>query len=183
MGAAFKAGMVLVLSIWDDYAVNMLWLDSTYPTTDSASTPGAARGNCSTTSGAPADVESSAASAAVIYSNIKYGPIGSTFSSTGTGTGTGTGGSSTASSPPTSTSSAAGATQTKVRLSDSVDRTRLLIHSFLIITTVRAMRWNRLDWTHRVCLWLDMHGFQPVLQPMSVRDEHGSSLSQKDSYG
>ncbi|EIM84171.1 uncharacterized protein STEHIDRAFT_148616 [Stereum hirsutum FP-91666 SS1] len=109
MGAAFKAGMVLVLSIWDDYAVNMLWLDSTYPTTDTAADPGAARGNCSTTSGAPADVESSAASAAVIYSNIKYGPIGSTFSSTGTGTG----GSSTASAPPTSTSSAAGAAQTK----------------------------------------------------------------------
>ena len=80
MGNAFKAGMVLVLSIWDDYAVNMLWLDSDYPTTADASKPGVARGTCATTSGAPADVEASAANAYVTYSNIKYGDIGSTFS-------------------------------------------------------------------------------------------------------
>ena len=63
MGVAFEAGMVLVLSLWDDYAVNMLWLDSDYPTTADPSTPGIARGNCSTTSGVPADVESQSGSA------------------------------------------------------------------------------------------------------------------------
>ena len=83
MGAAFKAGMVLVLSIWDDYAVDMLWLDSDYPTTADPTKPGVARGTCATTSGAPADVESSAANAKVTYSNIKVGTIGSTFPSNG----------------------------------------------------------------------------------------------------
>ncbi|KAG6906826.1 hypothetical protein DXG01_011786, partial [Tephrocybe rancida] len=50
MGKAAKNGMVLVLSIWDDHTVNMLWLDSTYPTDASASTPGVGRGTCATTS-------------------------------------------------------------------------------------------------------------------------------------
>ncbi|EIW76484.1 glycoside hydrolase family 7 protein [Coniophora puteana RWD-64-598 SS2] len=80
MGDSFAAGVVLVLSVWDDYAAQMLWLDSDYPTTADASTPGVARGTCATTSGAPADVESSAANAQVIYSNIKFGDIGTTYS-------------------------------------------------------------------------------------------------------
>lgn len=33
MGDAMVDGMVLVMSIWDDHDANMLWLDSTYPTT------------------------------------------------------------------------------------------------------------------------------------------------------
>lgn len=69
MGKALAGGMVLVMSLWDDYYANMLWLDSTYPITSTAE--GAQRGTCSTSSGVPADVESSAASAKVIYSNIK----------------------------------------------------------------------------------------------------------------
>lgn len=56
----------------------MLWLDSTYPV-DSTDV-GAARGSCATSSGAPTDVESNNADASVIYSNIKFGAIGSTFS-------------------------------------------------------------------------------------------------------
>ncbi|KIY62046.1 glycoside hydrolase family 7 protein [Cylindrobasidium torrendii FP15055 ss-10] len=78
MGDAFDRGMVLVMSIWDDHAVNMLWLDSTYPT--DSSSPGAARGTCSTDSGKPEDVESESPDASVKYSNIKWGPIGSTYS-------------------------------------------------------------------------------------------------------
>jgi cellulose 1,4-beta-cellobiosidase len=78
---ALSAGLVLVMSLWDDYYANMLWLDSTYPTT--ATTPGAIRGTCSTSSGVPADVESQDASSYVIYSDIRVGPIGSTFGSTG----------------------------------------------------------------------------------------------------
>lgn len=77
MSAAFKAGMVLVLSLWDDYYANMLWLDSTYPITNTA--PGGPRGTCATTSGVPASVEASAASAYVVYSNIKVGAINSTY--------------------------------------------------------------------------------------------------------
>lgn len=80
MGKALSSGVVLVLSIWDDYAANMLWLDSTYPTTKTASDPGAARGTCATSSGVPATVESQYPGSTVIYSNIKVGPIGSTFS-------------------------------------------------------------------------------------------------------
>jgi len=76
---SFTKGVVLVLSIWDDYAAQMLWLDSTYPIDKDASTPGVGRGTCATTSGSPPDVESSAADASVTYSNIKFGPIGSTY--------------------------------------------------------------------------------------------------------
>ncbi|KAJ1531121.1 hypothetical protein HK096_008141 [Nowakowskiella sp. JEL0078] len=79
MGQAMDRGMVLVMSVWDDHDANMLWLDSSYPTTKSASTPGVARGACATTSGVPADVEANQASSTVAYSNIKWGEIGSTL--------------------------------------------------------------------------------------------------------
>lgn len=78
MSKALDAGMTLVMSVWDDHYSNMLWLDSTYPTT--ATGPGTARGTCATTSGVPADVEGKTPGASVTYSNIKYGPINSTFS-------------------------------------------------------------------------------------------------------
>lgn len=79
MSQALNTGMVLVMSVWDDHHSNMLWLDSSYPVDADASKPGIARGTCSTDSGAPEDVESSAADAYVVYSNIKVGDIGSTF--------------------------------------------------------------------------------------------------------
>lgn len=79
MGASLAKGHVLVMSLWDDHAVNMLWLDSSYPTDKDASTPGIARGTCPTDSGKPDDVETKSPDATVIYSNIKFGPIGSTF--------------------------------------------------------------------------------------------------------
>ncbi|KAF9004464.1 family 7 glycoside hydrolase [Hymenopellis radicata] len=79
MGQALQTGMALVLSLWDDHAVNMLWLDSNYPTDADASKPGIARGTCSTSSGKPTDVESQNANAQVTYSNIKFGPLNSTF--------------------------------------------------------------------------------------------------------
>ncbi|ESZ97145.1 cellobiohydrolase precursor [Sclerotinia borealis F-4128] len=77
MSAAFKSGMVLVLSIWDDYYANMLWLDSTYPVGSTA--VGGPSGSCGTRSGVPADVEGSAAGAYVVYSNIKVGAINATY--------------------------------------------------------------------------------------------------------
>merc|ERR1712032_1670960 len=76
MDAAMESGMVLVLSLWDDHKVNMLWLDSTYPA--GSTDPGAARGTCLPDSGKPDDVESSAASSSVSFSNIRFGEIGST---------------------------------------------------------------------------------------------------------
>ena len=79
MAKALANGMVLVMSLWDDHYANMLWLDSTYPVNQSPATPGAARGDCPTSSGVPADVESKSPDASVVYSNIKFGPLNSTF--------------------------------------------------------------------------------------------------------
>jgi len=118
MGEALGSGMVLVMSIWDDHAVNMLWLDSDYPTDASPSTPGIARGTCATSSGAPTDVESNSPNASVTYSNIRFGDIGTTYTGSATtgggSTGGGsTGGGSTAGGSPTTTGSAPAATQSK----------------------------------------------------------------------
>lgn len=79
MSKALNGGMVLVLSIWDDHAVNMLWLDSDYPTDADPSKPGVSRGTCSKDSGKPEDVESQHPDAHVIFSNIKFGDIDSTY--------------------------------------------------------------------------------------------------------
>ncbi|KAL6697090.1 Exoglucanase 1 [Trichoderma pleuroticola] len=106
---AFQSGMVLVMSLWDDYAVNMLWLDSTYPTNATSSTPGAKRGSCSTSSGVPAQVEAQSPNSKVIYSNIRFGPIGSTGGNTSNPPPPGT---STTRLPPSSTGSSPTATQT-----------------------------------------------------------------------
>jgi cellulose 1,4-beta-cellobiosidase len=105
MGDAFADGMVLVMSLWDDYDVNMHWLNSPYPETADPSKPGVARGTCSTTSGKPADVESQTPGATVVYSNIKTGPIGSTYSGTQQPGGSTGGGSSSSSSSSVRTSS------------------------------------------------------------------------------
>eukprot|EP00727_Mastigamoeba_balamuthi_P010629 m51a1_g6189 putative glycoside hydrolase family 7 protein (517) ;mRNA; r:61959-63627 len=77
-GEMLRRGMVLVLSLWDDHDVNMLWLDSNMPATADASKAGVARGSCPTTSGKPTDVENTFPNAQVVFSNIRFGPIGST---------------------------------------------------------------------------------------------------------
>ncbi|KAF6757221.1 cellobiohydrolase I-II [Ephemerocybe angulata] len=82
MGRSLGKGHVLVLSIWDDHTANMLWLDSSYPTDADANKPGIARGTCATDSGKPPDVESNNGNSQVIFSNIKFGDIGSTYSGT-----------------------------------------------------------------------------------------------------
>jgi len=78
-GGAMSRGMVLVMSLWDDYAAHMLWLDSNYPTNKPATQPGVARGPCPTTSGVPSNVESQYPNSYVRFSNIKVGDIGSTY--------------------------------------------------------------------------------------------------------
>ena len=79
MSKALTAGMTLVVSIWDDGAARMLWLDSDYPTDADPSKPGVSRGTCSTDSGKPSDVESKYPDAGYIISNIKFGDIDSTY--------------------------------------------------------------------------------------------------------
>lgn len=79
MAKSLGDGMTLVMSIWDDASVNMLWLDSDYPTTDDPSKPGVARGTCATTSGVPSDVRKAHPDSNVTYSDIRFGDIGSTF--------------------------------------------------------------------------------------------------------
>jgi cellulose 1,4-beta-cellobiosidase len=115
MGAAFKKGMVLVMSLWDDYDVNMHWLNSPYPETADPSKPGVARGTCSITSGKPADVESQTPGATVVYSNVRTGPFGTTYSGTqqpggGSGSGSGSGSSSSSKSSSSATTSKASTT-------------------------------------------------------------------------
>ena len=56
----------------------MLWLDSEYPP-EKAGMPGALRGDCPTDSGVPSEVIAEQGDSAVVWSNIKFGPIGSTY--------------------------------------------------------------------------------------------------------
>lgn len=110
MDKALQNGMVLALSVWDDHEANMLWLDSDYPTDADASQPGISRGPCATTSGVPTDVESKSPGASVIFSNIKFGDLGSTFTGTA---GTPSGPSSSSSGTPSKTSSTPSSTPTQ----------------------------------------------------------------------
>ncbi|KAJ6483437.1 cellobiohydrolaseI [Mycena sanguinolenta] len=79
MNSAMAKGMVLSLSIQDDYVDDMAWLDGVYPLTSSPSAPGVSRGPCSAGSGDPDIVEEEGEF--VVFSNILFGPIGSTLGS------------------------------------------------------------------------------------------------------
>jgi cellulose 1,4-beta-cellobiosidase len=114
MSEALSKPMVLVMSIWDDYASRMLWLDSTSPAEGG---PGAERGSCSTDSGHPEDLEANSPNSKVTYSNIRFGPIGSTTTFNEPGEGGGE-------QPPVSSSSAtsrptASATKTTMQTSST----------------------------------------------------------------
>merc|ERR1711904_46500 len=73
MGEAFKRGMTLVLSLWDDPMSGMEWLDS-------IDDKGAERGSCPKGSGDPATLRQKYGSSSVSYTHLKWGPIGSTQS-------------------------------------------------------------------------------------------------------
>lgn len=79
MGEGMKNGMVLVMSLWVDYAAHMLWLDSTYPTDKTTPGSGGPRGTCPTTSGDPALVINQFPNSSVKYSDIRVGDIDSTY--------------------------------------------------------------------------------------------------------
>ncbi|KAF5869037.1 putative cellobiohydrolase i-i protein [Botrytis fragariae] len=102
MSKALAKGMVLVMSIWDDHTANMLWLDAPYPPTKSPSAAGVTRGSCSATSGSPVDVEANSPGSSVTFSNIKWGPINSTYTG-GSGSVPTVPGTTTSSSAPAST--------------------------------------------------------------------------------
>ncbi len=79
MGEALRRGMVLAMSIWDDAASGMQWLDGTFPVGADMATPGVERGPCSATAGMPANIERMNGDAAVVFSKIRIGDIGSTY--------------------------------------------------------------------------------------------------------
>merc|ERR1719198_1132792 len=75
-----KRGMSLVISLWDDHDVGMIWLDAIdpYPKKGEAPKPGALRGTCNQTSGNYTFVEKYHPDSYALYSDIRYGEIGST---------------------------------------------------------------------------------------------------------
>lgn len=80
MGAALDRGMVLVLSLWDDSDVNMLWLDSAFPTDAPLRKPGVLRGPCpGGEQSTPEYLRATYPDAEVEFSLIKVGTINSTF--------------------------------------------------------------------------------------------------------
>merc|ERR1712157_518402 len=84
MGAALDRGMVLVLSLWYDTDVNMLWLDAAYPSNEPPRKPGVLRGPCpGGATSEPKYLRSTHPDAQVAFSQIKVGTIGSTFSADG----------------------------------------------------------------------------------------------------
>ncbi|KAF2653272.1 glycoside hydrolase family 7 protein [Lophiostoma macrostomum CBS 122681] len=69
MGAALGRGMVLAISIWNDATQQMAWLDS------------GVNGPCRSGEGTPANIQAQHPGTHVVYSNIKWGDIGSTTKS------------------------------------------------------------------------------------------------------
>lgn len=73
MGSALGRGMVLTFAIWNDASGFMNWLDS------------GANGPCSATEGDPALIQKNHPDTHVKFSNIRWGDLGSTFSTAGGG--------------------------------------------------------------------------------------------------
>ncbi|KAK7427287.1 hypothetical protein QQZ08_006223 [Neonectria magnoliae] len=138
MSDALAAPMVLVMSLWDDHHSNMLWLDSTYPV-DSTGV-GSKRGSCSTDSGDPTKVEADTPNASVVFSNIKFGPIGSTFDSTGTEDSSAPVSSSKASATAVKVSSTKAAASTKVFSTKAVVKSSSTKAAVKSTSTVAAIK-------------------------------------------
>jgi cellulase len=75
IGKALGKGMVLVFSIWNDNSQFMNWLDS------------GSSGPCSSSAGNAATIEAQTPGTYVTFSNIRWGDIGSTFSTGSSGSG------------------------------------------------------------------------------------------------
>ena len=76
MGEALDRGMVLVISMWDDIAVSMNWLDS-YMDCD-PSEPGCIRGPCDPKDGLPEVLREAHPEASYLVTNLRWGEFGST---------------------------------------------------------------------------------------------------------
>ncbi|CCI10223.1 unnamed protein product [Albugo candida] len=85
MGESMRAGMVLAISLWADWNINMQWLDSVFPP-DACTVkdkkevcpPGAKRGPCATSEGNITDLTHNNPGASVVFSRLRFGAIGST---------------------------------------------------------------------------------------------------------
>merc|ERR1711865_1186008 len=80
MGEALDRGMVLVISMWDDIAVNMNWLDSYMDKCD-PSAPGCTRGPCDPADGVPETLREKHPDSSYTVTNIRVGDFGSTSGS------------------------------------------------------------------------------------------------------
>merc|ERR1719213_689929 len=76
MGEALNRGMVLVISMWDDIAVSMNWLDS-YMDCD-PSEPGCTRGPCDPADGVPETLREAHPDASYTLKNLKVGDLDTT---------------------------------------------------------------------------------------------------------
>jgi cellulose 1,4-beta-cellobiosidase len=80
MGEAFRRGMVLAMSIWDDAGTAMKWLDGTYPPEkDPTKDLGTGRGPCKADEYTADALLAKFPWVEVKFSNIRSGEIGSTF--------------------------------------------------------------------------------------------------------
>lgn len=93
MGEALGRGMVLIFSIWQDDSGFMDWLDATV---DNA-------GPCNSTAGNPTIITEDYPNAAITFSNIKWGELGSTSDAPGGGSSPSSSSSSSSISSATST--------------------------------------------------------------------------------
>merc|ERR1719265_236419 len=76
MGEALDRVMVLVISMWDDIAVSMNWLDSYMG--DDPSAPGALRGPCDPADGEPETLREKHPESKYTVTNVKWGDFGTT---------------------------------------------------------------------------------------------------------
>lgn len=74
ISSAMKRGMVLAFAITEDQERHMLWLDSNWPVDANPTTPGVARGSCTTDSGHPQELLYFRGQAS--FGNVTVGGIG-----------------------------------------------------------------------------------------------------------
>lgn len=79
MGAALKRGMVLVMSLWDDYGAHMKWMDGVFPPGADPNQPGVKKGPCPDSAGDPNDLRKNYPNAYLTMTSIKVGTLGSTY--------------------------------------------------------------------------------------------------------
>jgi cellulose 1,4-beta-cellobiosidase len=81
MGEAGGRGMVLIFALWDDSGESaMQWLDGArWPKDASPDAPGVARGTCDGSKSRPEILHKEFADSQVVFSDIRFGDVGSTF--------------------------------------------------------------------------------------------------------